>query len=175
MFDIGFWELSIIGVVALIVIGPERLPGVARTAGFWFGRVRRFVSTVKADIDRELKAEELQKVLKQQADGAGIHEILEETKDAVESASKETKEAVESLENETKEAVESLESENEYLVKSDRFEQSDDVFDDFDDYDDDEPVATAKSTEDKLQNDNKKPLETVVNSENKPQDDDNKA
>jgi sec-independent protein translocase protein TatB len=164
MFDIGFWELSIIGVVALIVIGPERLPGVARTAGFWFGRVRRFVSTVKADIDRELKAEELQKVLKQQADGAGIHEILEETKDAVESASKETKEA-----------VESLESENEYLVKSDRFEQSDDVFDDFDDYDDDEPVATAKSTEDKLQNDNKKPLETVVNSENKPQDDDNKA
>ncbi len=85
MFDIGFWELSIIGVVALIVIGPERLPSVARTAGLWFGRMRRFVSTVKADIDQQLKADELQKIMKQQADSAGLHEILEETKEAVES------------------------------------------------------------------------------------------
>jgi sec-independent protein translocase protein TatB len=85
MFDIGFWELSIIGVVALIVIGPERLPSVARTAGLWFGRMRRFVSTVKADIDKQLKADELQNIMKQQADSSGLHEILEETKEAVES------------------------------------------------------------------------------------------
>ena len=85
MFDIGFWELTIIGVVALIVIGPERLPGVARTAGLWFGRMRRFVSTVKADIDQQLKAEELQKIMEQQKASSGLHEIIEETKDAVES------------------------------------------------------------------------------------------
>ena len=85
MFDIGFWELSIIGVVALLVIGPERLPSVARTAGLWFGRLRRFVSTVKTDIDQQLKAEELQKVMKDQVDSSGVHEIIEETKDAVES------------------------------------------------------------------------------------------
>ena len=85
MFDIGFWELSIIGVVALIVIGPERLPSVARTAGLWFGRMRRFVSTVKADIDQQLKADELQKIMKDQTESSGLHEILEETKEAVDS------------------------------------------------------------------------------------------
>ncbi|MDH5409282.1 MAG: Sec-independent protein translocase protein TatB, partial [Gammaproteobacteria bacterium] len=47
MFDIGFWELAIIAVVGLLVIGPERLPGVARTAGMWIGRTRRFITTVK--------------------------------------------------------------------------------------------------------------------------------
>jgi sec-independent protein translocase protein TatB len=57
MFDIGFWELTIIGIVALLVIGPERLPRVARTAGLWLGRARRFVSSVKADIDREIAAD----------------------------------------------------------------------------------------------------------------------
>ena len=56
MFDVGFWELTIIAVVALVVIGPERLPKVARTAGHWIGRGRRFVASVKADIDKEIKA-----------------------------------------------------------------------------------------------------------------------
>lgn len=88
MFDIGFWELALIGVVALVVIGPERLPGVARTAGLWFGRMRGFVSSVKADIDRQLKAEELQRIIDQQAKSVGIHEIIEETKGAVESLDK---------------------------------------------------------------------------------------
>jgi sec-independent protein translocase protein TatB len=59
MFDIGFWELCLIGVVALLILGPERLPTVARTAGLWIGRMRRFMADVKADIDKELKSEEL--------------------------------------------------------------------------------------------------------------------
>ncbi|MYH91702.1 MAG: twin-arginine translocase subunit TatB, partial [Gammaproteobacteria bacterium] len=59
MFDVGFWELTIIGVVALIIVGPERLPGLARTAGLWIGKARRMVTDVKRDIDRELKASEL--------------------------------------------------------------------------------------------------------------------
>jgi len=80
MFDVGFWELVVIGIVALIVIGPERLPGVARTAGLWLGRLRRFVAGVKADIEREVKAEELKRLMEEQAKSSGIHEIIEETR-----------------------------------------------------------------------------------------------
>lgn len=61
MFDIGFTELLVIGVVALLVIGPERLPRVARTAGHLFGRMQRYVTTVKSDISREIELEELRK------------------------------------------------------------------------------------------------------------------
>lgn len=80
MFDIGFWELAIIGVVTLIVVGPERMPALARTAGKWFGRLSRFITSVKSDIDRELKAEEMKKVMEKHTQSAGLHEIIEETK-----------------------------------------------------------------------------------------------
>jgi sec-independent protein translocase protein TatB len=62
MFDIGFTELLVIGVVALIVVGPERLPRVARTAGALLGRLQRYVADVKADINREIELEELRKM-----------------------------------------------------------------------------------------------------------------
>jgi sec-independent protein translocase protein TatB len=62
MFDIGFTELLVIAVVALIVIGPERLPKVARTAGHLFGRMQRYVNDVKADISREMEFDELKKL-----------------------------------------------------------------------------------------------------------------
>ena len=62
MFDIGFSELLVIGVVALIVIGPERLPRVARTIGILAGRLQRYVSDVKADINREIELDELRKM-----------------------------------------------------------------------------------------------------------------
>jgi|SRR6267142_2017916 len=61
MFDVGFSELMVIAVVALIVIGPERLPRVARTMGHLFGRLQRYVNDVKADINREMELEELRK------------------------------------------------------------------------------------------------------------------
>jgi len=61
MFDIGFTELMVVGVVALIVIGPERLPGLARTAGHRIGRLQRYVADVKADISREAEFDELRK------------------------------------------------------------------------------------------------------------------
>jgi sec-independent protein translocase protein TatB len=61
MFDIGFSELMVIAVVALVVLGPERLPRVARTAGHLFGRLQRYVNDVKADINREIELEELRK------------------------------------------------------------------------------------------------------------------
>jgi len=59
MFDIGFWELAIIGVVALVIVGPERLPGLARTAGLWVGKGRRMLADVKRDIDREIQSSEM--------------------------------------------------------------------------------------------------------------------
>lgn len=62
MFDMGFSELMIIGVVALVVIGPERLPKVARTLGHLFGRMQRYVTQVKGDINREMELAELGKV-----------------------------------------------------------------------------------------------------------------
>ena len=81
MFDVGFWELGLIALVALIVIGPERLPKVARTVGLWLGRGRSFIANVKADIDKEIKAEELKEILQKQAQEANpVHEIMEETR-----------------------------------------------------------------------------------------------
>ncbi len=62
MFDIGFSELVVIGIVALVVIGPERLPKVARTAGLLLGRLQRYVGDVKADISREMQLDELKKL-----------------------------------------------------------------------------------------------------------------
>ena len=62
MFDIGFSELLVIGVVALIVIGPEKLPRMARTIGHLAGRLQRYVSDVKADINREIELDELRKM-----------------------------------------------------------------------------------------------------------------
>ena len=62
MFDIGFSELMVIGLVALIVIGPERLPRVARTIGHLAGRLQRYVADVKADINREIELDELRKM-----------------------------------------------------------------------------------------------------------------
>ena len=66
MFDMGFTEMMLIGIVALIVIGPERLPGVARTAGKYIGRLKRFMTSVKADVEQELRADELRQILNQQ-------------------------------------------------------------------------------------------------------------
>ena len=80
MFDVGFFELLLIGIVALLVVGPERLPKLARAAGKWLGRGRRFVSSVKDDIDREIKADELREILNKQKQNNPLHEIVEDTK-----------------------------------------------------------------------------------------------
>lgn len=78
MFDIGLTEIIMIFVVALVVVGPERLPRLARTAGLWAGRMRGFVASVKADIDRELAAEELRKALEKQASVPELEELIDE-------------------------------------------------------------------------------------------------
>jgi sec-independent protein translocase protein TatB len=85
MFDIGFSELLMIGLVSLLVIGPERLPKVARIAGFWIGKSRTMLASVKAEIKEELHAEELRQLLKEQADLQEFHAALNETTDAANS------------------------------------------------------------------------------------------
>jgi sec-independent protein translocase protein TatB len=86
MFDISFSELMVIAVVALIVIGPQRLPAVARTLGHLFGRMQRYVNDVKADISREMELEELKKLQSTMEDAA------RSMRDSVESVNKEVAE-----------------------------------------------------------------------------------
>ncbi|AFJ03117.1 Twin-arginine translocation protein TatB [Methylophaga frappieri] len=68
MFDIGFWELILIAVVALLVVGPERLPKLARVTGLWLGRASAQFHAIKAEIAAELRAEELSQTMKKDAD-----------------------------------------------------------------------------------------------------------
>jgi sec-independent protein translocase protein TatB len=70
MFDISFFEMLVIAIVALIVIGPQRLPTVARTLGHLFGRMQRYVNDVKADISREMELDELKKLQSSMEDTA---------------------------------------------------------------------------------------------------------
>ncbi|MDD5321319.1 MAG: Sec-independent protein translocase protein TatB [Methylococcales bacterium] len=85
MFDIGFSELIMVGLVSLLVIGPERLPKVARLAGFWIGKARNMVASVKAEIKQELHAEEIRQILKEQADLQEFHAAINETAEAANS------------------------------------------------------------------------------------------
>jgi sec-independent protein translocase protein TatB len=86
VFDVGFSELMVIAVVALIVIGPERLPRVARTMGHLFGRLQRYVNDVKADINREIELEELRKFRSTVEDAArGFESTVNTTVSSVES------------------------------------------------------------------------------------------
>lgn len=79
MFDFGFWELTVVVIVALIVVGPERLPIVAAKFGRWVGKVRRYVQTVRSDIESEIKAAELKEILqKQQGEIQELRNMLQD-------------------------------------------------------------------------------------------------
>src|SRR5512136_2984985 len=104
MLDIGFGELMVIGVVALVVLGPERLPRVARTAGHLLGRFQRYVSEVKADINREIELADLKKLQTSVEDAA--RSIETSVKTGVDEAQKELRAA----EDEIKQAQAEVES-----------------------------------------------------------------
>ncbi|MDX1320520.1 MAG: Sec-independent protein translocase protein TatB, partial [Oceanospirillum sp.] len=65
MFDIGFFELIVIGILALLVLGPERLPKAARTAGMWIGRIKQGFSSIQQEVNQQLHMEEMQKQLEE--------------------------------------------------------------------------------------------------------------
>lgn len=94
MFDVGFFELVLIAVVALLVVGPERLPKLARAAGMWLGRGRRFINSVKDDIDREIKADELREILQKQKQINPLHEFVDDTKKGLQQIKTDTESAL---------------------------------------------------------------------------------
>jgi sec-independent protein translocase protein TatB len=85
MFDIGFIELVICAVIALLILGPERLPGAARTAGRWVGGARRMVTQFTSELDRELRADELRKELRKAGD-IGLDDVDKTVKGALNEA-----------------------------------------------------------------------------------------
>ena len=66
MFDVGFWEILLILILALVVLGPERLPGAARTAGLWVGKARRYIEGVKSDVEQEFDVSEFKRIVHNQ-------------------------------------------------------------------------------------------------------------
>lgn len=110
MFDIGFSELVVIGLVALIVIGPERLPRVARTAGALLGRFQRYVNDVKSEVRREMELDDLKKFQSQLTDQVRdventIHNELRSAEDVARSALAEAEGAVSPSEPATESSV----------------------------------------------------------------------
>ncbi len=80
MFDVGFWEFALIGVITLIVVGPERMPAIAKKTGRYIGKAKKFVSKIKEDIDDEFEADKLKEHLSLEDEDSNIVEIFEETK-----------------------------------------------------------------------------------------------
>ena len=80
MFDFGFWEIAIIGVITLIVVGPERLPALARKAGVIMSKLNKFLNKVKADINEELKTDEFKEHLSMADEKSIISDITNEAK-----------------------------------------------------------------------------------------------
>ena len=99
MFDIGFSEIVVIGVVALIVIGPERLPKTARTVGLLFGRLQRYVNDVKADISREIELDELRRLKTE------MHGAAQDLEQSVKSAANDVASGVRNVESELNQAA----------------------------------------------------------------------
>jgi sec-independent protein translocase protein TatB len=79
MFEVGFSEICMVALVALLVIGPEKLPKVARMAGFWVAKSKRMLASVKQEINEEFQAEELRQSLKNQTGINEFQKILDET------------------------------------------------------------------------------------------------
>jgi sec-independent protein translocase protein TatB len=104
MFDVGFSEIMVIAVVALIVIGPERLPKAARTLGHLFGRLQRYVNDVKSDINREIELDELRKLQQQVKTAARDFET------SITTAAKDVETGVRSVESELNAAAQSADA-----------------------------------------------------------------
>ncbi len=97
MFDIGFWEMVMIGLVSLLVIGPERLPKVARTVGGWVGKAQRYVQTVKSDIQREFDADDLMRMMEEQK--KTIEQLQSNIQQNASSIAHETQKIAQSIDN----------------------------------------------------------------------------
>lgn len=112
MFDIGFMELMLISIVALIVIGPERLPGAIRTATLWIGRAKRSFNQVKSEIEREINTDEIKRQLHNESILADLESVKSEadalvknTKKSIDDANAQVSATLKQEEEKLKEAV----------------------------------------------------------------------
>ena len=121
MFDVGFTEILLIGIVALMVIGPERLPAVAKTAGQWIGKLQRFVRGVKTDLASELESGDLKKLIGDQREQIDeLRKIVTTAKDDFQSSTKDVvdgaKKSLSELETTVKEADDKIDE----VIESDQ-------------------------------------------------------
>ena len=89
MFDFGFWEIAIIGVITLTVVGPERMPSLARKAGLYFGKLNRFFNKVKSDINEELKMDEIKEQMSMDDEKIILSEVKEDIQSSADSLKEE--------------------------------------------------------------------------------------
>jgi sec-independent protein translocase protein TatB len=102
MDHIGFSELVLLGIIALIVLGPEKLPGAIRTASLWIGRMKRSFNTIKTDIEREIGADEIRRQLRNEAIMDKFKQTKAQVNDAVNTVKKQTDEFRKNIELEAK-------------------------------------------------------------------------
>lgn len=105
MFNFSFGELLLIGVIALLVLGPERLPGAARTAGMWIGKIRRTISDLQNEVTSQFEAEELRKELRETQNR--IDSGLSRLKKSVQGTEDELRQSLQETENEIRSSMES--------------------------------------------------------------------
>ena len=84
MFDFGFWEIAIIGVITLIVVGPEKMPSLARKAGLYIGKLNKFFTKIKSDINEELKMDEIKEQISMDEEQIILSEVAQEVKSSAE-------------------------------------------------------------------------------------------
>ena len=89
MFDFGFWEIAIIGIITLIVVGPEKMPALARKAGLYVGKFKKFVSKIQNDINNEIKSEVLKEQLSIKDEESSLSQTVEEAKSSIDEIKKE--------------------------------------------------------------------------------------
>jgi len=114
MFGLSMWEIFIILVIALLVIGPERLPGLARTLGKWTYKVKKYVASAKAELDSEFNLQDMKKLLtEQESEISKLRNMVEETRNEVEDSGRymlgalnEAEQSVQSAAQSAKDSVE---------------------------------------------------------------------
>ena len=85
MFDFGFWEIAIIGVITLVVVGPEKMPALARKAGLYFGKINKFLNKIKSDINDELKMDEIKEQVSMVEEKIVLSEVADDIQASVDS------------------------------------------------------------------------------------------
>ena len=99
VFDFGLWEIAIIGIITLIVVGPEKMPALARKAGLYAGKFKKFITKIKTDINDELKADELKKQLSIKSDDLSLSQTLKDAKSGIDEIKQEGRKFAETSSN----------------------------------------------------------------------------